>query len=158
MKSSNSPGPRRSELVNSYRWETRAIAAVALLALVGGVVSYALAPHFWGHHALLTGLASSVIVVMLSVALISEALERRGRRRWRVLAQHVMIELVSNARLVWTTVMELGGLMPPDADTTASIDAGAWRYATLRAWPGRCASWSRTVTGAGCFTRRSPTS
>ena len=125
MKSSNSPGPRRSELVNSYQWETRAIAAVALLALVGGVVSDALVPHFWAHHALLTGLASGVIVVMLSVALISEALERRGRRRWRVLAQHVMIELVSNARLVWTTVMELGGLMPPDANTTASIDAGA---------------------------------
>ncbi|MEA2335578.1 MAG: hypothetical protein QOG40_2068 [Solirubrobacteraceae bacterium] len=125
MTSSNSPGPRRSESVNSYQWETRAIAAAALLALVGGVLSDALAPHFWGHHALLTGLASGVIVVMLSVALISEAFERRSRRRWRVLAQHVMIELVSNARLAWTTVMELAGLMPADAYTTASIDAGA---------------------------------
>ena len=62
------------------------------------LVSDALAPQFWKHHALLTGLASGVIVVMLSAALISEALERRGRRRWRVLAQHVMIELVGNAR------------------------------------------------------------
>jgi hypothetical protein len=98
---------------------------VALLALVGGVVSDALAPDFWGHHVLLTGLASGVIVVMLSVALISEAFGRRSRRRWRVLAQHVMIELVGNARLVWTTVMELAGLMPLDAYTTAAIDAGA---------------------------------
>jgi hypothetical protein len=125
MTSSNSPGPRRSESVDSYQRETRAIAAVALLAVVGGVVSDALAPHFWGHHVLLTGLASGVIVVMLSVALISEAFERRSRRRWRVLAQHVMIELVGNARLVWTTVMELAALMPPDAYTTAAIDAGA---------------------------------
>jgi hypothetical protein len=98
---------------------------VALLALVGGVVSDALAPDFWGHHVLLTGLASGVIVVMLSVALISEAFGRRSRRRWRVLAQHVMIELVGNARLVWTTVMEVASLMPPDAYTTASIDANA---------------------------------
>jgi hypothetical protein len=125
MQSSTSPGPRRSEPVNSYQWETRAIAAAALVALAGGVVSDALAPQFWKHHALLTGLASGVIVVMLSAALISEALKRRGRRRWRVLAQHVMIELVGNARLVWTTVMELGGLTPPDANTTASIEAGA---------------------------------
>jgi hypothetical protein len=125
MTSSHSPGPRRSESVDSYRRETRAIAAVALLALVAGVVSDAFAAHFWGRHPLLTGLASGVIVVMLSIALISEAFERRSRRRWRVLAQHVMIELVGNARLVWTAVMELAGLMPPDAYTTAAIDAGA---------------------------------
>jgi hypothetical protein len=118
------PGPRRSESVGSYRWETRAIAALALLALVAGVVSDALAAHFWGHHALLAGLASSAIVVMLSVALVSEGLERRRRRRWTVLAQHVMIELIGNARLVWTAVMELAGLMPADAYTKASLDAG----------------------------------
>jgi hypothetical protein len=53
MQSSNSPGPRRSELVNSYQWETRPIAAAALVALAGGVVSDALAPQFWKHHALL---------------------------------------------------------------------------------------------------------
>jgi hypothetical protein len=118
------PGPRRLESVGSYRRETRAIAALALIALVAGVVSDVLAAHFWGHHALLAGLASSAIVVMLSVALVSEALERRRRRRWMVLAQHVMIELVGNARLVWTAVMELAGLMPSDAYTKASIEAG----------------------------------
>jgi hypothetical protein len=98
---------------------------VALLALVAGVVSDVFAGHFWGRHALLAGLASSVIVVMVSVAVVSEAVERRRRRRWRVLAQYVMLELVRNARLVWTVVMELAGLMPPDAYTTASIEAGA---------------------------------
>jgi hypothetical protein len=119
------PGPRRPESAGSYRRETRAAAAVALLALAAGVVSDVFAGQFWGHHALLAGLASSVIVVLLSVALVSEAVERRSRQRWRVLAQYVMLELVRNARLAWTVMMELAGLMPPDAHTTASIDAAA---------------------------------
>jgi hypothetical protein len=119
------PGPRRSVPAGAYRRETRAIAVVALLALAAGVVSDAFAGQFWGQHSLLAGLASSVIAVLLSVALVSEAVERRRRRRWRVLAQYVMLELVRNARLVWTVVMELAGLMPADAYTTASMDAAA---------------------------------
>jgi hypothetical protein len=119
------PGPRRSASARSYRRETRAIAVVLLLALAAGVVSDRFAGEFWGRHALLTGLASSVIVALLSVALVSEAVERRRRRRWRVLAQYVMLELVRNARLVWTVVTELAGLMPADAHTTASMHAGA---------------------------------
>jgi hypothetical protein len=74
---------------------------------------------------LLAGLASSVIVVMLSVAVVNEALERRRRRRWSVLAQYVMLELVGNARFIWIGVMELAGMMPPDGYTTAGIDACA---------------------------------
>ena len=136
----HAPGPRRSESVESYRWETRAIAALALLALVAGVVSDAFAAHFWGRHALLAGLASSAIVVMLSIALVSEAVERRRRRRWTVLAQHVMIELVSNARLVWTVVMELAALMPSDAHTTVSLMPSPAPCATLRALPRASAS------------------
>jgi hypothetical protein len=119
------PGPRRSESVESYLRETRALAVVALLALVGGVVSDALAGHFWTRHELLASLVASLIVVMLSAALVNEALERRSRRRWSVLAQYVMLEFVLNARLVWTGILELAGLMPADATTTASIDAGA---------------------------------
>jgi hypothetical protein len=116
------PGPRRSESVESYLRETRALAAVALLALVGGVVSDALAGHFWTHHALLASLVASVIVVMLSAALVNELLDRRSRRRWSVMAQYVMLEFVLNARLVWTGILELAGLMPSDATTTAAID------------------------------------
>jgi hypothetical protein len=119
------PGPRRPDSAGSYRRETLAVAAVALLALVAGVVSDPFAGQFWGRHALLAGLASSAIVVLLSAALVSEAVERRRRRRWRVLAQYVMLELVRNARLVWTVVTELAGLMPSDAHTTASLDAAA---------------------------------
>jgi hypothetical protein len=62
---------------------------------------------------------------MLSVAVVNEVVERRRRRRWSVLAQYVMLELVRNARLIWTGVMELTGLMPSDASQAVSIDAGA---------------------------------
>jgi hypothetical protein len=62
---------------------------------------------------------------MLSVAVVNEALEIRGRRRWSVLAQYVMLELVRDARMVWTAVVELAGLMPADAHPPAAVDAAA---------------------------------
>lgn len=119
------PGPRRSESIDSYLRETRAFAAVALLALIGGVVSDELAPRFWGRHAPLAGLASSVITVVLTVALINEAVERRKRQRWSVLAQYVMLQLVRDARLIWTGVAQLAGLLAAGTHTPASIDMGA---------------------------------
>ena len=74
-------GPRRTESVDAYLWGTRALAALALLALIGGVLSDAVDGSFWSHHALLAGLASDVIVVMLTVALVNEAIQRRSRQR-----------------------------------------------------------------------------
>ena len=118
-------GPYRSSSVNSYLAETRALGAVALLALVGGVVLDEVARNFWARNALIAGLLSSLIVVILSVAVVNEALERRNRRRWSVLAQYVMLQLVRQARLVWTGVMELSGLMPADATDATSIDTAA---------------------------------
>src|SRR5271169_3218998 len=88
--SPSSSGPRRSESVESYLHQTRVGAALALLALAAAIASEQFAEHLWVHHPLLAGLASSVIVVMLSVAVVTEALEIRGRRRWTVLAQYVM--------------------------------------------------------------------
>jgi hypothetical protein len=127
------PGPRRSESVDAYLRGTRALAAIALLALAGGVVSDALGGRFWTDHALLAGLVASVIVVMLTVALVNEAVERRSRQRWSVLAQYVMLQLVRDARLVWTGVADLAGVMPSDPYATegdaltaaTSIDAGS---------------------------------
>ena len=118
-------GPYRSSSVNSYLAETRALGAVALLALIGGVVLDEVARNFWTRNALIAGLLSSLIVVILSVAVVNEALERRNRRRWSVLAQYVMLQLVRQARLVWTGVMELSGLMPADATDAPSIDTAA---------------------------------
>ena len=118
-------GPYRSNSVNSYLIETRVGALVALLVLAGGVILDLTTEHFWASNALLAGLLSSLIVVMLSAAVFNEAVERRNRRRWSVLAQYVMLELVRQARLVWTSVMEVAGLMAPVATDAASIDAAA---------------------------------
>jgi hypothetical protein len=115
-----------SSSVDSYLRETRVLAAAALFALIAGLVSDALGRHFWTRHPLVANLAASLIVVILSVALVNEAVERRKRRRWRVLAQYVMLEFVRHARMVWTGVIELSDLMPRDAYTAASIDAGAF--------------------------------
>jgi hypothetical protein len=125
--------PLRSDSPDAYWRRTRALAALALLALVGGIVSDALAGSFWSDHPLLAGLVASVIVVMLTVALVNEVIERRSRQRWRVLAQYVMLQLVRDARLVWTGFAELAGLMPVGRGATgsdvpaaaASIDAGS---------------------------------
>jgi hypothetical protein len=80
---------------------------------------------FWGRHSLLAGLVSSVIVVMLSVAIINEVLERRRRQRWSVLAQYVMFELVRNARMVWLGVLDVTGLLETGTSQRDSIDLSA---------------------------------
>ena len=59
---------------------------------------------------------------MLSVAIINEVLERRRRQRWSILAQYVMLELVRNARLIWTGVLEHAGLLAPDGARPESVD------------------------------------
>ncbi len=55
---------RGSQSIQSYLWQTRLLAAVAGVALLAGIVSDALAPHFWNRHSLLAGLASNFIVVV----------------------------------------------------------------------------------------------
>jgi hypothetical protein len=118
-------GPRREKSVESYLRQTRIIAALALLAVAGGVVSDATNDRFWGHHASITGLVSSVLVVMLSVAVINEILERRRRQRWSVLAQYIMFELVRNARMIWLGVLEVTGLGSGAANQHQTIDVDA---------------------------------
>jgi hypothetical protein len=126
-------GPRRTESVDAYLRGTRVLAAVALLAFIAGVVSDALERGFWNRHSLLAGLVASLIVVMLTVALVNEAVERRSRQRWSVLAQYVMLQLVRDARVVWTGIAELAGLMPANPyategdlmSTSAAIDSGS---------------------------------
>jgi hypothetical protein len=120
-----SSGPRRSGSVESYLRQTRAGAALALLALAAAIASEQFAEHLWVRHPLLAGLVSSAIVVMLSVAIVNEALEIRGRRRWSVLAQYVMLELVRDARMVWIAAVELAGLMPDETNSSAGADAVA---------------------------------
>ena len=120
-----SSGPQRSESAESYLRQTRAGAGLALLALAAAIASEQFAEHLWVRHPLLAGLVSSAIVVMLSVAVVNEVLGIRGRRRWRVVAQYAMLELIRDARMVWTAVVQMAGLMPADANQLAAIDAAA---------------------------------
>jgi hypothetical protein len=118
-------GPRRSTSVESYVWQTRLLGAIAALALVAAVVLDQLDKRFWDRHALLTDLVASLLVVGLSVAIVNEALERRQRQRWSVLAQYVLFQLVRHARVTWTGLVELLGLMPTGGETEETLDAGA---------------------------------
>jgi hypothetical protein len=117
--------PRRSRAIPSYLRQTRALAALAGLAVVAGIVSDILVPGFWRRHALIAGMASSLLVVMLTVAVVNEALKSRSRRRWSVLAHYVMLQLVRHARMVWMGIAELSGNLPSGALAADSIEAGA---------------------------------
>jgi hypothetical protein len=118
------PGPRRARTVEAYLRHTRAMAIVVVAAVIASVVSDLTGVTFWERHALLTGLVSSVLVVMLSVAVINEVLERRRRQRWSVLAQYVMFELVRNARMIWTGVLDLAGLLPTESSQRGFVESG----------------------------------
>ena len=119
------PGPRRAASVESYLRETRILAILALAAFVAGIVSDDTNGAFWARHSLLGGLVASVIVVMLSVAVINEVIERRRRQRWSVLAQYVMFELIRNARMIWSGIVDVAGLLPVGASLRESMDRGA---------------------------------
>jgi hypothetical protein len=99
------------------------LAILALVVLIAGVISDVVAGSFWVRHALLASLVGSVIVVMLSVAVINEILERRRRRRWSILAQYVMFELIRNARMIWSGVLELAGLLSTEGTPRESVEA-----------------------------------
>jgi hypothetical protein len=118
-------GPLRERSIQSRLRQTRIIAILALLAVIAGVISDFTSDKFWAHHALLAGLVSSVIVVVLSIAVINEFIERRRRQRWSILAQYVMFELIRNARMVWSGVLEAAGLFSTTANQQESLDIGA---------------------------------
>ena len=98
--------------MDSYPQQTRVLVAVALASLLGGVGSDVVAGHFFTRHPVIAGLLANLIVIMLSVAVINEALQRRHRRRWRVLAQYAMFDITLFARLLWTSVLDYAGLLP----------------------------------------------
>ena len=114
--------PGRTRPFDWSLWQTRFLAVFAVLVLMGAVVSDALEGSFWTRHALLASLVGSVIVVLLSVAVINEVVERRRRRRWSVLAQYVMFELVRNARMIWSGVLDLAGLTVVDGRRRDSVE------------------------------------
>jgi hypothetical protein len=116
-------GPRRARSLDAYLRQTRLIALFAVLALVAGIVSDFTNEKFWERHSLLSGLASSMILVILTGAVINEVLEQRRRQRWSILAQFVMFELVRNARMTWMGVLDVAGLLPPDDGSPDFLEA-----------------------------------
>jgi hypothetical protein len=93
---------------------TRIIGGISVLVLSGAIAWDLVNDEFWFGHTLFTALVASLIVVALTVAVLNELLERRQRERWSVLAQYALFDLVRTARLVWTSLLELVGLVPDE--------------------------------------------
>jgi len=91
------------------RGEKRSIIAAGIGAavLVGVMASDFVIGSFWARHAMLTSLLASLLVVVITVAVVNDALERRDRRRWSLVAQSAMFALVRSARVTWTGMVEL---------------------------------------------------
>jgi hypothetical protein len=113
-------GPRRTDSFRTYVRATRIIGGLSVLVLLGAIAWDLADDGFWSRHALFTSLIGSLIVVGVTAAVLNEVLERRQRERWSVLAQYALFDFVATARLVWTGLLELAGLVPD-----GEIDAGA---------------------------------
>jgi hypothetical protein len=104
---------------------TRIIAGLTVLVLSGAIVWDLDNDGFWSRHALFTSLVASLIVVAVTAALLNEVLERRRRARWSVLAQYALFEFVRTARLVWSGLLELAGLVPDGELGDETLAAGS---------------------------------
>jgi hypothetical protein len=118
-------GPRRSDSVRTYLLATRIVAGLSVLILAGAIVWDLADDGFWVRHTLFTGLIASLIVVAVTVAVLNELLERRQRERWAVLAQYALFDFVHVARLVWSGLLELGGLVPDGDLDDDALAAGS---------------------------------
>jgi hypothetical protein len=91
---------------------TRVLGFVSLVVLAAAIAWSVADDEYWAHHTLFTGLVASLIIVAITAAVVNDLLERRQRERWAVLAQFAMFEFVRMARLVWSGLLELTGLVP----------------------------------------------
>jgi hypothetical protein len=128
-------GPRRSDSLRTYVRSTRIIGGASVLVLSGAVVWDLANDDFWLHHTLLTGLVAGLIVVAVTAAVLNEVLDHRQRQRWSVLAQYALFDFIRTARLVWTSLLELAGLVPDEELDDRALAAGTeavqdtWRLA-----------------------------
>ncbi len=96
------------------RWGLRVAAATGVLVLAGLVVSD-FETSFWDRHEMTSSIIASLVVVLITVVVINEVIERRESARWRVFAQNALLELAATARFTW---VGLGELL--EVDETAS--------------------------------------
>src|ERR1700720_2190805 len=92
--------------MSSLRPGRRTFAILAILLLLAVAASDLLIAGFWLSHPMLTAIASALVVVVLSVAVIEVVLSRRSERRWRILAQTALMELAEAANTTWSTLAE----------------------------------------------------
>jgi hypothetical protein len=118
-------GPRRSDSVRAYVRSTRIVGGLSVVVLAGAFAWDLADDGFWSRHALFTGLVASLIVVAVTAAVLNEVLERRQRERWSVLAQYALFDFVRTARLVWSSLLELAGLVPDGELGNAALAAGS---------------------------------
>jgi hypothetical protein len=118
-------GPRRTDSLRTYARATRIIGGLSVFALAGAIAWDLVNDGFWARHALFAGLVASLIVVAVSAAVLNEVLERRQRERWSVLAQYALFDFVRTARLVWSGLVELAGLVPDGELGEEALAAGA---------------------------------
>jgi hypothetical protein len=117
-------GPRRSDSLRTYVRSTRIIGGISVFVLCGAVAWDLANDGFWSRHALFASLVASLIVVSVTAAVLNEVLERRQRERWSVLAQYALFDLVRTARLVWTSLLELTGLVADEELVDGVLAAG----------------------------------
>jgi len=120
-----SVGPRRTDSRRAYVRATRIIAGLSLLVLLGAIAWDIANDGFWSRHALFTSLVASSIVVAVTAAVLNDVLERRQRERWSVLAQYALFDLIRTARLVWSGLLELAGLVPDGELGGGALAAGS---------------------------------
>jgi len=104
---------------------TRIIGGLSVLVLSGAVAWDFANDGFWFRHALITSLVANLIVVAMTAAVLNEVLQRRQRQRWSVLAQYALFDLLGTARLVWTSLLELTGLVPDEDLEDGALAAGS---------------------------------
>lgn len=118
-------GPRRTDSLRTYVRATRIIGGLSVLGLCAAVAWDLANDGFWIRHTLLTSLVASLIVVAVTAAVLNELLERRQRQRWAVLAQYALFQFVRGARLVWTGLLEVAGLVADGELGDAALAAGS---------------------------------
>jgi hypothetical protein len=118
-------GPRRTGSLRAYVRGTRLIGGLSVLVLVVAIAWDLAKDGFWSRHTLFTSLIASLIVVAVTAAVLNEVLERRQRERWSLLAQYALFDLVRTARLVWSGLLELGGLVPDGELGEGALAAGS---------------------------------
>jgi len=51
-------------------------------------------------------------------------LEQHRRQRWSTVAQSIMFEFIKSARMIWSGILEVAGLVPDQMNQSDSVDAG----------------------------------